>query len=151
MPKGMVKHREEKESEARKGSLVGECIEAGLTAGLKSIDPDLAEKVAKWAKEAVPTVVPEESIDRKCFLCGRHMETAMLTGLREKFERYLKKTQERHDAKDIRRCCLFCKHIRASVRDPFCGITGQEIIGGPRATCCGRFEPTTEKEGGTNE
>lgn len=64
MPKGMVVHREEprEESEARNGSLVGKCIEAGLMDGLKSIDPDLAEKIAKWAKESVPTDVPEEII-----------------------------------------------------------------------------------------
>ena len=48
MPNGMVKHLEEEESEARKGSLVGECVQAGFMAGMKSIDPDLAEKVAKW-------------------------------------------------------------------------------------------------------
>lgn len=52
MPKGMVKHREE--SEARKGSLVEECVEAGLMAGLKSIDPDLAEKVAKAPAVLIP-------------------------------------------------------------------------------------------------
>lgn len=67
------------------------------------------------------------------------------------FERYLKETQERPDAQDIRRCCLFCKHIRASVRDPFCGITLRDIIGNPRLMSCARFEPTTEKEGDTNE
>lgn len=125
MPKGMVKHREEEESEARKGSLIGECVEAGLMAGLKSIDPDLAEKVAKWSKETAPTVI--------------------------RFERGLKETQERPDAQDIRRCCLFCKHIRASVRDPFCCITLRDIIGNPRLMSCARFEPTTEKEDGTNE
>lgn len=100
MPKGMVKHREEEESEARKGSLIGECED----------------------------------------------------DLREKFERGVKETQERPDSAEIRRCCLFCKHIRVSVRDPFCGITLRDIIGEPRATCCGRFEPTLEKrEGGNNE
>ena len=122
MPKGMVERLKEEKSEARKGSLVGECIEAGFLAGMKSIDPDLAEKIAKWAKESVPTVVPEESI---------HVRPA---------------------AQENRWCCLFCRHIVPSQISeffgPYCGITGQEIIGEPRATCCGRFEPTTEKEGG---
>lgn len=125
MPKGMVKHRKKEESEARKGSLIGECIEAGLMAGLKSIDPDLVEKIADWAKKTTPTVVREESV---------HIRPA---------------------AQENRRCCLFCRHIIPSQISeffgPYCGITGQEIIGEPRATCCGRFEPTTEKEGDTNE
>lgn len=54
MPKGMVKHREKEESEARKGSLIGECVEAGLMAGLKSIDPDLVEKMAKAPVVLIP-------------------------------------------------------------------------------------------------
>ena len=61
MPKGMIKHREE--SEARKGSLVGDCIEAGLMAGLKSIDPDLAEKVAKAPAVFIPANDVRERVE----------------------------------------------------------------------------------------
>lgn len=80
----------------------------------------------------------------------RMMPNGMVLHLR--FEQGLKKTQERPDAQDIRRCCLFCKHIRASVRDPFCCITLRDIIGNPRLMSCARFEPTLEeREDGTNE
>lgn len=67
----------------------------------------------------------------------------------EKLER-LEKTINGDPVED-RLCCLFCTHLRAGVRDHYCGLTGEDIIGEPRATCCGRFKPTTEKEGGTNE
>lgn len=73
------------------------------------------------------------------------------------FERHLKETQNRPDAQEIRRCCLFCRHIRPTPEDftcrrPWCGVTGQEIIGNPRLMTCGRYEPTIEeKEGGSHD
>lgn len=122
MPKGGVELLNEEKSEARKESLVGECIAARLTAGLKSIDQDMAEMIAKWAKESMIAFSP-----------------------------LVKETQKRPESAEIRRCCILCKHIRGSALSPYCGITLQDIIGEPRATCCGLFEPTTEKEDGTNE
>lgn len=80
MPPGMVKHREK--SEARKGSLIGECIEAGLMAGLNSIDPDLDEKLAKAAvakKRRTNNGDPVEAAFHgevwcRCRLCGKSYE-----------------------------------------------------------------------------
>ena len=136
MPKGMVKHREEEESEARKGSLVGECIVAGLTAGLKSIDQDLAEKVAKWAKEAVPTVVPEESIHVRpaSEVVGSALLVAVLDSDKTRIP-----------------CCEKCAHRKEKIISriplqfcPFHGCLGGDI----GKLCCTDYQ---RKEGSRNE
>lgn len=135
MPKGMVKHREEEESEARNGSLIGECVEAGLMAGLKSIDPDLAEKIAKWAKSA-PTVVLDESIHVRPVseVVGSALLVAMLDSDKTRIP-----------------CCAKCGHLRHEVIDefpmPFCKFHG--VLGGDIGKlCCTEYQ---RKEDGSHE
>lgn len=122
MPKGMVKHREEEESEARNGSLIGECVENGLMAGLKSIDPDLVKKIANWAKKTVSEVV------------GSALLVDMLDSDKTRIP-----------------CCAKCGHLRHEVIDefpmPFCPFHG--ILGGDiEKMCCTEYQ---RKEGGSNE
>lgn len=105
----------------------------------------------KFARTAASIIPHSEDAKRQ----ERMMPKGMVVHL--DFERHLKETQNRPDAQEIRRCCLFCRHIRPTPEDftcrrPWCGITGQEIIGNPRLMSCGRFEPTLEeKEGSSNE
>ena len=136
MPKGMVEHREEVESEARKGYLVGECVEAGFMAGMKSIDPGLAEKIAKWAKESAPTVVPEESIHVRpaAEVVGSALLVAMLDGDKTRIP-----------------CCVKCAHRKEKMIGriplqfcPFHGCLGGDI----NKLCCTDYQ---RKEGGNNE
>jgi NTP pyrophosphatase (non-canonical NTP hydrolase) len=82
MPKGMVVHREEprEESEARNGSLIGKCVGAGLMDGLKSVDPDLAEKVAKAPSVFIPANDMRERVaavaKKRRTTNGDHVEAA---------------------------------------------------------------------------
>ena len=93
----------------------------------------------KGAKEAIPTIIPDEKATER--VAKSAVEIVREGEAREWLE-----------AHAPRRCCLYCKHIRASVRDPFCGITLRDIIGNPRLMSCARFEPTLEEsEDGTNE
>lgn len=133
MPKGMVKHREE--SKARKGSLIGECVEAGFMAGMKSIDPDLAEKIAKWAKESVPTVVPEESIHVRpaAEVVGSALLVAVLDSDKTRIP-----------------CCEKCAHRKEEKISriplqvcPFHGFLGGDI----KKLCCTDYQ---RKEGGVD-
>lgn len=136
MPKGMVKHREEKESEARKGSLVGECIAAGLTAGLRYIDQDLAEKVAKWAEKAVPTVVPEESIHVRS--ASEVVGSALLVAVLDSDKTRIP-------------CCKKCAHRKEKMIEriplqfcPFHGCLGGDI----NKLCCTDYQRKEEKSNG---
>lgn len=136
MPKGMVKHREEEESEARNGSLIGECVENGLMAGLKSIDPDLEEKIAKWANESVPTVVPEESIHVRPV--SEVVDPSPLFAMLDSDKTRIP-------------CCEKCGHRREEKFDgiglPFCKFHG--VLGGDiKKLCCTEYQ---RKEDGTNE
>ena len=93
-------------------------------AGLKFIDPDLAEKVAK----APAVFIPANDIRERVAAVDKKLGT------------------NNGDPVDVRRCCLFCKYIRTGMLGQLCVITLQDIIGNPRLMFCGRFETTTEKE-----
>ena len=136
MPKGMVKRLKEEESEARKGYLSGECAEAGFMAGMKSIDPGLLAKVKKWAKEAVPTVVPEESIHVRPVseVVGSALLVAVLDSDKTRIP-----------------CCEKCAHRQekniSKIPLQFCPFHG--FLGGDiKKLCCTDYQ---RKEDGTNE
>lgn len=112
--------------------------------GASKVDGYIAEKLERL----------EKTINGDWRRQERMMPKGM--GVHLRLEQALKKTQERPDAAEVRRCCLFCRHIIPSpfpeYFGPYCGITGQEIIGNPRLMSCGRFEPTLEeREDGSNE
>ena len=134
MPKGMVERLKEEKSEARKGSLVGECIEAGFLAGMKSIDPDLAEKIAKWAKESVPTVVPEESIHVRpaSEVVGSALLVAVLDSDKTRVP-----------------CCAKCAKLKKdlSSNGPWCDHHGI-MCGDLTKICCTEYQ---KKEEGSHE
>lgn len=149
MPKGMVVHR----SESLACYEIGKAAVAGFEAGLNEVDPEVVEKVKKELGVVSPSMHLHEAVNSALAKAVEELSDKPKTateivkeGERRRFE-----LLHRGEVVKPRPCCLFCKHIRATVNDPYCAITGQEIIGEPRATCCGRFEPMTEKKGGNNE
>lgn len=164
MPKGMVKHLEGEESEARKGAFFGELLEAGLMSGLKSVDR-LPRRCCLFCKHIRP-VMGDEELSRGpwCGITAQEIignPRVMTCGRFEPKETEKGRENERPgrpvsevvgfallvamlDSEKSRvPCCAKCDHLRQKVVDgfpmPFCPFHGI-MSGDIEQICCTEYQ-----------